>query len=76
MLAGMMMDRPLSIPAILAYAAEVRPHGAAVPAAGAALRKGPDDVLFRVAPPLAATGKVSKLERRKLLAGSVLPTAA
>jgi non-ribosomal peptide synthetase component E (peptide arylation enzyme) len=80
MLAGMMMDRPLSIPAILAYAAEVRPHGAvvsaAVPAAGAALRKGPDDVLFRVALPLAATGKVSKLERRKLLAGSVLPTAA
>jgi hypothetical protein len=76
MLAGMMMDRPLSIPAILAYAAEVRPHGAVVSAAGAALRKGPDDVLFRVALPLAATGKVSKLERRKLLAGSVLPTAA
>ena len=80
MLAGMTMDRPLSVPAILAYAAEVRPHGAvasaAVPAAGAALRKGPDDVLFRVALPLAATGKVSKLERRKLLAGSVLRMGA
>ena len=80
MLAGMMMDRPLSIPAILDFAAEVHPHGAvasaAVPAAGAALRKGPDDVLFRVALPLAATGKVSKLELRKLLAGYVLPTAA
>lgn len=95
MLAGMVMDRPLSIPAILDHAAEVHLNGAVVsaafPAAGAVLRKEdvlaclatrvagrqvPDDVLFREALPPTATGEVSKLEPRKLLAGYALPTAA
>ena len=36
----------------------------------------PDDVLFVETIPLTATGKISKLELRKILKDYVLPTAA
>ena len=75
------MDRPLSIPAILDYAAEVQPNGAVVSVATeGGLHRTPYAALrgrvAQLASALRARGKVSKLELRKLLKDYVLPTAA